>query len=121
MKMERKFYTDEFEDLIKESADDFKMYPSKKVWQGLYNDLHPGRRWPSLVVTFAFIFGLLTISHLNTQQLRQPDIDHSILPESKINFSNNNSAAISSTSAGLPFNTQKYSLKKMQGLCVLIK
>ncbi len=92
MKMDRKFYTDEFEDLIKESADDFKMYPSKKVWQGLYNDLHPGRRWPSLVVTFAFIFGLLTISHLNTHQLRQPNIDPAIMAYPQTNSSGANSS-----------------------------
>lgn len=90
--MERKFYTDEFEDLIKESADDFKMIPSKKVWQGLYNDLHPGRRWPSLVVTFALIFGLLTISYLNTQRHEQPNINVSGLSKSSLNSSDKNSS-----------------------------
>jgi hypothetical protein len=89
--MERKFYTDEFEDLIKESADDFKMIPSKKVWQGLYNDLHPGRRWPSLVVTFALLFGLLTISYLNTQQYGQHDSNVINLNKSNPNSSNDNS------------------------------
>jgi hypothetical protein len=79
--MEREFYNNEFEDLIKESADDFKMYPSKKVWQGLYNNLHPGRRWPSLGVTLALIFGLITISYLNTQQFSQSRIvDQNVSP-----------------------------------------
>lgn len=90
--MERKFYTDEVEDLIKESADDFKMIPSKKVWQGLYNDLHPGRRWPSLVVTFALIFGLLTISYLNTQRHEQPNTNVSGLSKSSLNSSKKNSS-----------------------------
>lgn len=109
--MDRKFYTDEFEDLIKESADDFKMYPSKKVWQGLYNDLHPGRKWPSLVVTFAFIFGLLTISHLNTQQLRQPVVDHTIVADLKTNSITDNSSATNTTiSASASFKQNKEAL-----------
>ncbi len=66
--MERKFYSEDFEDLLKESADDFKMIPSKKVWHGIYNDLHPGRRWPSIGMSLIFIFTLILVGHLNTQQ-----------------------------------------------------
>ena len=64
--MERKFYTDNLEKLLKENADQFKMYPSKKVWHGLYNDLHPGRRWPSITMSIFFLFSLVIIGHLNT-------------------------------------------------------
>ena len=64
--MERKFYTDSFEKLLKENADQFKMYPSKKVWHGLYNNLHPGRRWPSITISILFLFSLVIIGHLNT-------------------------------------------------------
>ena len=64
--MERKFYTDNFEKLLKENADQFKMYPSKKVWHGLYNDLHPGKRWPSITMSILFLFSLVIIGHLNT-------------------------------------------------------
>ncbi|MEO6219189.1 MAG: hypothetical protein ABIO81_02090 [Ginsengibacter sp.] len=66
--MEREFYTNDFENLLKDNADQFKMTPSKKVWHGIYNDLHPGRRWPSVVMSLAFIFSLVIIGHLNTQQ-----------------------------------------------------
>jgi len=66
--MEREFYTTDFENLLKENADQFKLTPSKKVWHGIYNDLHPGRRWPSAVMSLAFIFSLVIIGHLNTQQ-----------------------------------------------------
>jgi len=66
--MEREFYTDDFENLLKENADQFKLSPSKKVWHGIYNDLHPGRRWPSAVMSLIFIFSLVIVGHLNTQQ-----------------------------------------------------
>ena len=64
--MERKFYLENFEKFLKGHADQFKMTPSKKVWHGIYNDLHPGRRWPSVAITMVFIFTLIIIGHLNT-------------------------------------------------------
>ncbi len=64
--MERKFYPANFEKFLKGHADQFKMSPSKKVWHGIYNDLHPGRRWPSVAMSMVFIFTLVIIGHLNT-------------------------------------------------------
>jgi hypothetical protein len=64
--MERKFYPENFERFLRGHADQFKMSPSKKVWHGIYNDLHPGRRWPSIAMTMVFIFTLVIVGHLNT-------------------------------------------------------
>lgn len=64
--MENEFYTDEFEQLIKEKADQFRMYPSKRVWHSIYNNLHPSRRWPSVVMSLLLITSLMLIGHLNT-------------------------------------------------------
>lgn len=64
--MERKFYPENFEKFLKGHADQFKLTPSKKVWHGIYNDLHPGRRWPSVAMSMLFIFTLVIIGHLNT-------------------------------------------------------
>ncbi|HTE23164.1 hypothetical protein [Flavitalea sp.] len=43
--MERNFYTDDFEELLKEKADQYKMYPSDKVWNGIQSSLHSRRKW----------------------------------------------------------------------------
>ena len=64
--MERKFYTDDFEQLLKENADDFRMYPSKRVWHSIYNDLHPGRKWPSTAVSILLIAALLIAGYWNS-------------------------------------------------------
>ncbi|MGZ4049497.1 MAG: hypothetical protein ACXVNN_09045 [Bacteroidia bacterium] len=64
--MERRFMMNDFEQLLKEHADEFKMIPSKRVWHGIYNDLHPGRRWPSITMSLLLIFTLVVIGHLNT-------------------------------------------------------
>ncbi|MEO8860059.1 MAG: hypothetical protein ABI358_01440 [Ginsengibacter sp.] len=70
--MERKFFMNDFEESLKDHADQFKMIPSKKVWHGIYNDLHPGRRWPSVTISLLLIFILIGVGYLNTHNAAQP-------------------------------------------------
>ncbi len=64
--IENEFYADEFEQLLKEKADQFSMYPSKRVWYSIYNNLHPSRRWPSVVVSLLLLTSLMLIGYLHT-------------------------------------------------------
>ena len=64
--MERKFYTNDFERLLKEKSDEFRMYPSKRVWHSIYNNLHPSRKWPSVAMMMMLVIGLLLIGYFNT-------------------------------------------------------
>jgi len=64
--MEKRIYTNNFERFIKESADDFKMIPSKRVWHSIYNDLHPSRKWPSVLMCLILFTGVLFIGYENT-------------------------------------------------------
>src|SRR6476620_2242224 len=43
--MQRNFYSDDFEQLIRQKADQYKMYPSDHVWKGVHRALHGRRRW----------------------------------------------------------------------------
>jgi hypothetical protein len=82
--MERRFFMNDFEQSLKEHADNFQMAPSKKVWHGIYNDLHPGKRWPSITMSLLLIFTLVVIGHLNTNNSRrQPDYLNSKISEEK--------------------------------------
>lgn len=63
--MEHKFYTDDLERLLKEKSDEFRMYPSKRVWHSIYNDLHPDRKWPSIAVTLVLVTVLFLIGYWN--------------------------------------------------------
>ncbi len=63
--MEEKFYLDDFELSLQEQANQFKMAPTKKVWHGIYNDLHPGRRWPSVVMSLLLVFSVVLIGYIN--------------------------------------------------------
>ncbi len=64
--MENEFYNDDFEQLLKDKADQFRMYPSKRVWNSIYNNLHPSRRWPSVVMSILLLTSVGLIGYLNT-------------------------------------------------------
>lgn len=66
--MERGFYNDEFEELIKQKADQYKIYPSDQVWKGVYRALHTRRKWYWL----SFLLFLSGISYYAILQLIAP-------------------------------------------------
>ena len=63
--MEIKFDMDNFEHSLKQHADEFSMIPSKRVWNGVYNSLHPGSKWPSLTMVLIFLLTLVGMGPLN--------------------------------------------------------
>lgn len=67
--MENEFYRDDFELFLRDSTDDFKMYPSRKVWYSLYNNLHPDRKWPSLAVCLLLITAILYLGISNNNSI----------------------------------------------------
>lgn len=48
--MEDRIYKNNLEQFLKETADDFRMVPSRKVWHSIYNNMHPDRKWPSMAI-----------------------------------------------------------------------
>ena len=66
--MERGFYNDDFEQLIRQKADQYKMFPSDNVWKGIYRSLHTRRKWYGL----GLLFFLAGISYLASLQLMTP-------------------------------------------------
>ena len=64
--MDRNLHTDDFERLLREKSDEFRMYPSKRIWYSIYNNIHPGRKWPSVAMSIILISALLLIGYLNT-------------------------------------------------------
>ena len=63
--MERRFDMSDFEQSLKDHADQFRLIPSKRVWNGIYNNLHPGSKWPSITVAIIFLITLITVGNLN--------------------------------------------------------
>jgi len=64
--MDRNLHTDDFVRLLREKSDEFRMYPSKRIWFSIYNNIHPCRKWPSVAMSIALITALLLVGYLNT-------------------------------------------------------
>lgn len=54
--MEDKFYNRDFEQFVKSNADQYRMFPSEKVWKNIHHNLHTRRKWYGIGV------GLLLLS-----------------------------------------------------------
>lgn len=59
--MDRNLHDDYFERFLRESVEEFRMIPSRRVWTSLYNNLHPGKKWPSLAVCIFLISSVVYI------------------------------------------------------------
>lgn len=66
--MEEEFYHNDFEALIKDKADQYRMYPSDKVWKGIDRSLRTRRRW----YWSGFVILLSGVSYLAVTELMSP-------------------------------------------------
>lgn len=66
--MERGFYNDEFEELIKQKADQYRMYPSEQAWKGINRSLHTRKKW----YWFGFLLFISGIGYYAVDQLISP-------------------------------------------------
>jgi hypothetical protein len=65
--MEINFNNEDFERSLKEHADQYRMYPSEKVWKGISRSLHSRRTWFGLGATLLLLSGaFVTLVMMNT-------------------------------------------------------
>jgi len=69
--MEKNYYDNHFEQFLKETVDDFRMYPSRKVWTSIYNNVQPGRRWPSLPIMLLMLMTFSFLGSSNKYEIRK--------------------------------------------------
>jgi hypothetical protein len=53
--MESNFNNRDFEQFVKQNADQYRMFPSEKVWDNINNTLHTRRRWYGIGLTLLFL------------------------------------------------------------------
>ena len=97
---ENNFYSDEFEQLIREKTEQYKMYPSEQVWKGIHSSLHTKRKWfigsMSLLVT-----GILFLAG---KELIAPPA-HGSLAKKMIAATGSSEGSPSKTTPGVPAHT----------------
>ncbi len=76
--METKYNNDNFEQFLKETSDQHRMYPSENVWKRIYTVLHPPKRWYgvgflllALSAGFVTVMMLLNTNSSDKQNLQQ--------------------------------------------------
>lgn len=74
--MEQQFFEDEFEQFLRENADQHRMYPSDGVWTNIYRRFHPGKRRTMiailLLLVLSGVFWLATHTVLPHRQAKYP-------------------------------------------------
>lgn len=53
--MESNYSNRDFEQYVKKNADEYRMFPSEKVWKGVHNALHTRKRWPGFGLAFLLL------------------------------------------------------------------
>ena len=53
--MESNYDNKDFEQYVKQNADQFRMFPSDKVWKGINNAVHTRRKWYGLWLGFLLL------------------------------------------------------------------
>ncbi|MEJ0103104.1 MAG: hypothetical protein WDO19_26265 [Bacteroidota bacterium] len=58
--MESNYNNENFEHFLRESSDQYRMYPSENVWKNIYNILHTRRRWFGIGLILLLSAGFVT-------------------------------------------------------------
>jgi len=66
--MESNYNSDNFERLLRESSDQYRMYPSESVWKNVYSALHTRRKWFGI----GFLLLMLSAGFVTTVMLSNP-------------------------------------------------
>jgi len=53
--MERQYNNGDFEKLLRDNANQYRMYPSEKVWKGIHSALHTRRKWYGITAAIMFL------------------------------------------------------------------
>ncbi|MES2850006.1 MAG: outer membrane beta-barrel protein [Bacteroidota bacterium] len=88
-----KYNIENFEKFLREKTDEFRMYPSKRVWYSIYNNMHPGNRLPSVSMSIILTGFLFLVGYLNTNTVnKETAADNALLSKTaveKIHFASN--------------------------------
>ena len=53
--MESNYSNRDFEQFVKQNADQYRMFPSEKVWKNIHNTLHTRRKWYGAGLAFLLL------------------------------------------------------------------
>jgi hypothetical protein len=84
--MEDNNYRTDFELFLRESIEDFKMIPARKIWHSIYNNMHPDRKWPSITICALILFCVLYVGISNNNSINKT----ALAAKNQLAYNNNN-------------------------------
>lgn len=82
--MESNFNNRDFEQFVKQNADQYRMFPSEKVWKNIHSTLHTRRRWYGIGLALLLLTsGTVTWVMLSSPGKDQPLVSRSLVPSLK--------------------------------------
>jgi hypothetical protein len=88
--MEDNNYRTDFELFLRESIEDFKMIPTRKIWHSIYNNMHPDRKWPSITICALILFCVLYVGISNNNSINKA----TLASKNQLAYNNNNSIVV---------------------------
>lgn len=83
----------EFEQFLKENADNHRLYPADSVWESIHARLHPKKRWPlTILLLLAFTTGSITWfgpGERSIESVRRTDKVEAAVAMAKANYVSN--------------------------------
>jgi hypothetical protein len=83
----------EFEQFLKENADNHRLYPADSVWESMHARLHPKKRWPlTILLLLAFTTGSITWfgpGERSIESIRRTDKVEAAVAMAKANYVSN--------------------------------
>jgi len=76
-------HNDNFEHFLREATENFKMRPSVRVWNSIYNNIHPSKKSPSAAALLVFIISFFILN-----------LNNSIVSHQSISIENKNAILI---------------------------
>lgn len=71
--MDHNYHNRDVEQFVKQNADQYRMYPSEKVWENIHSQLHTRRRWYGIGLALLLISaGAVTWVMVNTNGSKTP-------------------------------------------------
>ncbi|HRH61396.1 MAG TPA: hypothetical protein PL045_12540, partial [Chitinophagaceae bacterium] len=112
--MSNPFYDNEFEDFLKQHADQMRMYPGDNVWRNIHHEIHGHTKWPALTLFSILIIASLVIGTLVFKPHKSLLAENTTAVAEKIQPENANEAAGVNKAPGA-------SAKKVAGITPLQK
>jgi hypothetical protein len=103
--MQRNFDNNDFEQFVKQNADQYRMYPSEKVWKGIHSSLHTRRTWYGL----GFVFLILASVVVTWVMVSSPQV------KQQTENNNTSSPAINTTQENQPSKNNKATVHELIG------